>query len=353
MENKSISWEEFEKTQEKGTEYHRMTEYLDNFEDKLDVGRIYTGTVMSKTDKYVIISAGIKSDIIVENNIYERGNLSKLNVGDETDVIITEILDKKEFQIIGSIYSLKIKEARLLLNNAVNDRTILIGTPTAMNKAGYTISVDINDNIISVFMPHTLSDINKIPNQSDLLNKEISFILKRVYKNGKDMYIASRKDYLLQKAKETIGELDKSKVYTGVITGSKDFGIFVQFEECFTALLHKSNLSEEAKEMLDKGEIEPGMLILFYVKDIVRDKIYVTQLQQESIWNDIEVNDIVKGTVHAVKYYGVLVKLDYETKGLLPTKYLKNKNLKPGDEIDVVITFINKNNRQVSLELND
>jgi ribosomal protein S1 len=360
LENASIPWEEFEK---KTNNDNPFAEVLAKFEDEnenlydLSPGKIMNGVVHSKTDKFLIISINRKSDVFIQNNIYERSHIDNLNVGDSVDFVITEIVDKTEFIIYGSIYSLKIKEARTLLNNAVDDKTVLVGTPTAMNFAGYTVNVNINDNDISIFMPHVLADINKLPDQSTLLNTEIKFILERTYKNGKDIYIASRKAYLKSIIDETISSLDKTKIYSGFVTGSRDFGIFVQFEECLTAMMHKSNLSADGQKMLANEEIKPGMLIDFYIKDISsrgeNTKIYITQLVQESLWDEIEENDIITGVVSSIKPFGVLVKLDYETKGLIHKSILNNHDLKVGDEVEVVVLEVNKNNRQISLELHD
>ena len=51
--------------------------------------------------------------------------------------------------------------------------------------------------------------------------------------------------------------------------------------------------------------------------------------------------------------FGVLVSLDYETKGLLHKSVLVDHltSYKKGDSVNVVVTKVNKNNRQITLAL--
>src|SRR3972149_4170734 len=79
-----------------------------------------------------------------------------------------------------------------------------------------------------------------------------------------------------------ISELEFDKVYTGILTDSpKEFGIFVEFEEYFTGLLHKT-------EFLDydsgKSTYKVGDKIDFYVKDVSYKKgqyrIFLTLTQE-------------------------------------------------------------------------
>ena len=42
-----------------------------------------------------------------------------------------------------------------------------------------------------------------------------------------------------------INELNKTTKYTGVVTGVVKFGIFVEFDEIYTGLIHTSEMSDE------------------------------------------------------------------------------------------------------------
>ena len=118
-------------------------------------------------------------------------------------------------------------------------------------------------------------------------------------------------------------------------------------------MIHKSNLSEQAQKMLENNEIQNGQPIEFYVKDIADTKLFLTQVLRESLWDSIQVNDILMGTVSSIKSFGLLVDLDYETKGLLHESVLKGNitNYKVGQQLEVYVKAVNKNKRQITLAL--
>lgn len=335
-----------------------FAEHLAKYEKMNDILNIKTGsrvqgTVISKTGKYTSIDINGKSNVLVENTLLERSVLDNLSVGSQTEVLIKEITDRKEYIITGSVYELKMVEVQDFLETAMKNKTTLVGTPKEMNHAGYTVAVHINDQTISLFMPHLLTDVNKLPNPESIIDTEIEFLLESSYKDGNKSFIASRKAYLQQIGLKEIKDIKKGELYTGFVTGTTDYAVYVQFKTGLTAMIHKSNLSEQAIAMLEKGEITDGHPIEFYIKDIIKNKIFATQIAKESLWDSIAVDQVLTGTVSSVKDFGVLVDLDYETKGLLHKSVLVEHltSYKKGQTVNVVVTAVNKNNRQITLVL--
>jgi ribosomal protein S1 len=263
-------------------------------------------------------------------------------------------IDNSSYTLYGSIYNTVLESVFSTMEENLKNKTVVTGTVKDMNHAGYTVSAEINDTIINLFMPHLLTDVNKLPDAESIVNTEINFMIDVINKDGSIQYIASRKKYLLSLTKEKIKNLEKGKVYTGTVTGPTSFGIFVQFEECLTAMVHKSNLSEDGKKMLESGNVKPGMQLEFFIKDFGKgNKIFGTQIDESSLWDNIKIGDKMQGAIYDVKDFGVLVALDYETKGLihktnLPkdvTSYIK------GHMVYVKVTNVNKTERQITLNL--
>ena len=134
-------------------------------------------------------------------------------------------------------------------------------------------------------MPNTLASVNRLtPEQSQaLVGKEIQVMLETLQQE-KGVYVVSRKKYLnkilkpieIEKIKKEIEE-DKKKVFTGWVTGTKDFGVFVQFNHCLTGMIHKVNLNPEFHDKIN--EIKAGTIIDFYIRDILKgNKIILTQI---------------------------------------------------------------------------
>lgn len=342
--------------QEQSQEQKELNDLINQYSnfDELIINNVYTGVIESIGKKYCTVDINGKSSIYVNiNNALESGIIKNFSVGDEIDVMITSI-DHSSFTVYGSIYNVVLKTVFSTVEEYVHDRSILNGYVLDMNHAGYTVKTIINGTEINLFMPHLLTDVNKLPDAESIIDTEIYFMVDTIEKDGNIQYIASRKKYLKSLIKEKIKNLNKGEVYTGTVTGPTNFGIFLQFEECLTAMIHKSNLSEDAVKMLEANEVKPGMVIEFFVKDIGKNnKIFGTQIDESSLWDDVNVGDKMKGAVSSVKDFGVLVSLDYETKGLIHKSNLPKdvSSYKRGEMLYVQVTNVNKSNRQITLNL--
>lgn len=322
--------------------------------DELKRGNIVNGKVIKKTEREIILDINNKSDLTVLITSEEKEIADKLNVGDVVDCLITEIIDKKLFTIFGSLSKGNVQTLYNFLEDAYLNKKTLTGIPTSFNHAGYAVDIMINGESTMLFMPHLLTDVNKLPDSEVLVNTEISFFVDKIIKDNKYTYIANRKLYVSSFIKEERSTLDKDTLYTGYVTSTTDFGVFVQFNSCLTCLIHKSNLAETAQALLQSGEILSGMSIEFYIKDITKDKIFGTQVFNESLWDKLEVNDTLLGKIVSIKPYGLLVELDYDTRGLVHISNIKNiDGFKTGDEVFVIISNIDFDKKQIVLKLRD
>lgn len=316
-------------------------------------GSKVSGTLSSINTKYALVNFRGKNEIVVPMSPNEKAIIDNLQVGETISVLVTSINDSENYNIYGSFHELKMTELSEFLGTAVKNKTVITGIVKDMSFAGYTVVAYIEDQEVNLFMPHLLTDVNKLPDPESIIHTEIEFLLQEVFKDGQKSYLASRKAHLLNKV---YGELRKLKIggaYTGFITGTTDFAVFVQFHECLTGMIHKTNLSPEAVDYLEKGQITPGIQIEFYVKDITKGKLFLTQVMRESLWDNIKVNQILTGKISSIKEFGLMVDLDYETKGLLHKTVLPKAvdTYKKGESVTVVVTNVDKNKRQITLAL--
>jgi hypothetical protein len=56
--------------------------------------------------------------------------------------------------------------------------------------------------------------------------------------------------------------------------------VFVEFNDCLTGMIHKTNLDPDWTRRFD--QILPGYQIEFYIKEIIKDKIILTQISRDS-----------------------------------------------------------------------
>jgi ribosomal protein S1 len=164
-------------------------------------------------------------------------------------------------------------------------------------------------------------------------------------------YIVSRRKYLQTLIPQAIKELEYGYVYTGKVTGTTTFGVFVEFNDCLTGMIHKTNIDPNWAERIQ--QITPGFEIEFYVKEIIKDKIILTQILRESLWDSIKVGQVINGKVRDLKPFGALIILDEETNGLVHTSELEksSRRLTAGEDVKVKVIAVDRMNRKIFLSV--
>ncbi len=324
--------------------------YFSSFDSGfIKVGSKVTGTLYKKTEKESIFSTYGKSNVIVKNNDTESQILNNLTLGDKIDIEILSISDSKsEYSVVGSIQKVKVSQINEFFASSAEKESILTGRVAEINNGGYIIEVIVNDMAVNVFMPHLLADVNKLSNPESILGMDIEFVTEKTQKDGNVSYLASRKKYLQSLIPAATSALVVGSKYEGIVTGTTDFAVFVQLSGCLTGMIHKSNLEKETKDYTAGESIE------FFVIDIVKGRLFLTQVLRDSLWDSLAVDDILTGSVASIKDFGLMMQLDYETKGLIHRSNLKGKSpddFKNGETIVVKVTAINKNNRQITLAI--
>ena len=343
--NKQTLDSEFEKALNQYYEKH-------NIPSNIKIGTKITGRVQDKNRKFLTVDFMGKSPVTVNNTGNEKLIIDNLEIGQKVSLFITDIIDSSNFRYMGSLASFQEYEMSSHLYDAFIDKTVLSAHIIDMNHAGYNVSVNINNKETLLFMPHLVTDVNKLADPASILNTDIDVLVDYYSKDNKKSFIASRKKYLYTLIPQAIKELKKGGSYDGIVTGSTSFAVFVQFNTCLTGMIHKTNLTEKAQSMLPN--IPAGTTIGFFVKDIMKDnKLFLTQELKETLWDTIAPKQYFSGNVVAIKDYGVMISLDYETKGLLH-KSMINKPLTEyiiGEIVHVQVSQVNKSARQITLAL--
>lgn len=322
---------------------------------QLKVGQKLIGQITKITEKEWTVFAYGKCDIEIPNTSREMSILKDVKVGDKVSLILTFVGETSSgFTAIGSVADSLQQELELYLEHCISNNIVLTGKPVSFNHAGYLVKINISDAEHEFFMPHLLTSVNKLSNPESILDQELEVLLDKITKDGQTQYVVSHKRYLETLIPEAIKGLKKGQQLTGQITGFKEFGVFVQFNRCLTGMIHKTNLNPEWTAKLDQKEINPGDEINFIVKDIIgQNTVYLTQIEKESLWDSVYIGQTLQGSVHSIKEVGLFVSLDYETRGLLHNSVLSNplESYQKGQKLDVVVVNINKQKRQITLNL--
>ncbi len=299
-------------------------------------------------EQFIFSFDGFKDDIRVESKQSEAKYLKNCEVGDQVDVLITSV-KHDHFFIKGSIASLYETRAHENLKSLEEGESVTVYVKS-LNPAGYDVDVMNGGVTLPGFMPNTLAGINKLYNPNSIVGDTFQVMIES-YSEHEGTYIVSRRKYLQTLIPEAIKELEFNHLYSGNVTGTTPFGIFVEFNDCLTGMIHKANVTEEWQNRI--SEIKPGQAIEFYVKEIIKDKIILTQVLRETLWDTIYNGQVLNGKVKDVKQFGTLVILDDETVGLIHTSEMEkiSKRFTAEQEIKVRVLSVDRQSRKIFLTL--
>lgn len=209
----------------------------------------------------------------------------------------------------------------------------------SINKGGYL--VDISG--IKCFLPGSLAAANKITDFESYIGKTVHVMIDG-YVPVKEVFVVSHKKYLKTIMERKIQDLDLTKKYKGTVTGNSSFGLFIEWDEIYTGLIHKSEFENEVIDGVSQGtEVE------FYVKEIKEgNKITLSfNPPSEKTLNIYKIKESLdKGeSIEAAgiikrKKFGCLIEVqEFNLLAMILPEHMTDevRNLEQGDRISVVI----------------
>lgn len=325
------------------------------------VGDVVEGTVARLTPREVAVDFGGKDYAYVDLRGVELPFATNLRVGDAITALVTDVVEEP-YTVGVSLAKMQAKAVLNELHELFATSTPVGAVITGMNPGGYLLDVTVSAGTATLFMPHMMAGVNKLSDATSLVGSSLSVILDS-YSEDRGTYIPSRKKYLetlipAERAKlRPVNFTEEPEVYHGIVTGATNFGVFVEFNGCLTGMIHKANIHPDNINPEEIATIAAGTPIDFYVKEIAKGgRIILTQLIRESLWDTIRAKQKLVGKVRDVKHFGVLVKLDDETTGLIHTSELARASKTPEDfkrdqDVDVRVLMVNKGERKIFLAL--
>lgn len=213
---------------------------------------------------------------------------------------------------------------------------------------------------IECFLPGSLAAANRIMNFADYVGKEIN-VMVEVYDQKRDIFVVSFKKYLKKIIETEVKNLSFSSKYEGVVTGTSNTGVFVEWNEIFTGIIP---FEETTKESLEK--LKSGDSLSFYVVDIKNPQRIIVSLTEPNgkLKNIQELKDSsegfsdkgaeskkYKGEISKIKTFGIFVKLENGLTGLIEKERLANpiNEYTIGKEINCYVLKVDITNLKVQL----
>ena len=331
----------------------------------LTEGKIVEGTVTKVGEKYIFLFIeGLKSEPLVDiNEIKTLGQENKLKVGEKIQVLLERIEDKNGEVIVSASKAQKIKGWDILVKAFENNEPIM-GKITSKCKGG--VIVEHIDTGSLMFCPGSqISDI-PIKDISHLINEPQKFALIKMDKVRGNACVSRRQIISSSKKEDRAKIIEKYKVgdviKNAVVKGYSNFGCFFDVNSELDVLVHTSELSysrvNHPEELLSIGA-KHDLLIISVDKDKQQVGCSIKQLSPDPFEHisNYELNKEYKVKVVKLMDFGAFCELEPGLTTLLHSSELswtkKNpsakKMFKIGDEINCVITEIDKEKRRVSI----
>jgi ribosomal protein S1 len=198
------------------------------------------------------------------------------------------------------------------------------------NRGGFFVEVQGVD----AFMPGSLAAANKILDFESYVGKEVIVMVEDFLKEM-NSFIVSHKKYIEHILPKKLAELSMNQKYEGSITGTSKYGIFAEFNEIFTGLLHRSKMKENTLNKFRNREYGPGDIIEFYIGEITKDnRIILTEEspeeKREKILKFVQEydNKPIEAEVAAIMNFGIIVNMG-DLSGVVPNKEFRKGHSSP------------------------
>ena len=214
------------------------------------------------------------------------------------------------------------------------------------NRGGFLVDVCG----VECFLPGGLAATNKIIDFDEYIGKEIPVMIEDYLKDS-DIFIVSNKKYVSYILPSRIEELSFKQKYTGTVTGTSKFGVFLEWDEIFTGLLHTSKMEMGTIHKFKNRDVHPGDQVDFWILEINKDnKIILTEKDPEQRTNEYEnfkkeyEGKVVNcKAIKKINQTGILFKI-HDRVGLLHHSEFKklDKHISEGDFLELFIEEVGK-----------
>ena len=306
--------------------------------------------VLSVNDKLAIVDIGCREDGYIDITKENSSYLDYIVPGNNIQAKVLTSVEEKGFINLSYTQAVyKIKEDEIF--NAIGKKVAYYGKIEKLVPGGYLVLLDE----VETFMPGSLAGVNKLHNFEVMLGQTVPVVPVNFERGN---IVVSHREYLHTLIPGKIEELkeDIKKKHTGFVTGTTQYGIFCEFNDCLTGMILASDLDEETKAKFENREVKPGAILEFFIKEIISTKkIILTQVLKEDPWDNIEgkykIPSVVKGRVTSIKEYGVFVEIEPGISGLLHQSEFEDKEFKEGTVIDVKISRLDTATKKIYLSL--
>ena len=336
----------------------RLEQEYDRTLSSIKEHEVIDGTVVGITNREVVINIGFKSDGVIQLNEFRYN--PDLKPGDTVEVYV-ENQEDPNGQLILSHKKARILKSWERINDAFEKQEIIKGYVKSRTKGG--LIVDIFG--IEAFLPGSQIDVKPIRDYDVFVGKTMEFKVVKINQEFKNVVVSHKaliEDELEAQKAEIIKKLEKGQILEGTVKNITSYGVFIDLGGV-DGLIHITDLSWgriSHPEEIVKLDQKINVVILDFDEDKKRIALGLKQLTPhpwDSLDENMNIGDKVKGKVVVIADYGAFVEITTGVEGLIHvsemswSQHLRSAQefLKVGDEIEAVILTLDRDDRKMSL----
>ncbi len=332
---------------------------------KIEEGKIIEGVINKITEKYVFLHVdGLKSEPVLDiNELKSMGLSEKIKIGENIPVLLERLEDKMGEVVVSAGKAQKIKGWDKLVE-AYEKNEPIMGKITSKCKGGCI--VEHMDTGSLMFLPGSQISDKPLKDISHLMNEPQKFALIKLDKVRGNACVSRREIISSFKKEDKAKIIDKYKIGDIIkgaeVKGYSSFGCFFNVNGELDVLVHLQEISysrvNHPDEVFNIGE-KHDLKVISVDKEKLQVGCSVKQLSPDPFEHidNYELNKTYKVKVVKIMDFGAFCELEPGLTTLLHSSELSwtKKNLsakkmfKVGDEIDCVITEIDKEKRRVAI----
>ena len=332
---------------------------------QIEEGKIIEGKINKITDKFCFLFIeGLKSEPVLDiNELRSMGLGEKIKVGEKIPVLLEKIEDKNGEVLVSASKAQKIKGWDKLVEAYEKNQPIM-GKITSKCKGGCIVEHIETGSLM--FLPGSQISDKPLKDISHLMHEPQKFSLIKLDKVRGNACVSRREIISSFKKEDKAKIIEKYKVGDIIkgaeVKGYSSFGCFFNVNGELDVLVHLQEISysrvNHPDEVFNIGE-KHDLKVISVDKEKLQVGCSVKQLSPDPFEHigNYELNKLYKVKVVKIMDFGAFCELEPGLTTLLHSSELSwsKKNLsakklfKVGDEIDCVITEIDKDKRRIAI----
>jgi small subunit ribosomal protein S1 len=338
-----------------------MSKLMQEFEEKQEAAaahEIIEVKVVAYTEHGVVVDLGGKTEGLIPAAEFAETEIPRPDP--EATIEVQRSGEHKDGYEIVSYQKVLRRRTWEKIDAAFKAKETITGKVVDRIKGGLVVDIGVR-----AFLPGSQFDLRPTQNLDELVGTEVQVRVTKLNRRRGNVVVSRRallEEELHAKRAALMETLSEGQIVHGRVKNVTDYGAFVDLGG-IDGLLHLTDLSwGRVKHPSDlvKPDQELDVIILKFDKEKQRISLGLKQLAPDP-WvgaaGKYPAGGKVKGTVVGIVDYGVFVELEQGIEGLVHVSEMSwskkvqhpSKQVKVGDEVDVVVLDIKPSDRRVSL----